>query len=196
MLKVKFMRRAISNFYKYIFLLKRLKRTGWYKYWGVDKKESESVAEHSFATALLAYIIAQEYKPELNLEKILSLALIHDLAESIVGDIPLRDNFPKDEKHILETNAIQDIFKDFVNRDKFLAIWKEYEEGKTPEAKFVKEIDKLEFVFQAFWYKKENFGIRDAEEKGLNYFEYAEKLFSDDAIVSILKLIKKNDSEL
>src|SRR3989339_2211175 len=62
--------------------LKGLKRTGWvYK----NIPDPESVAEHSFRTAILALVLADELKADK--ERLVKMALIHDLAESITGDL-------------------------------------------------------------------------------------------------------------
>src|SRR5215210_3864360 len=64
--------------------LKTLRRTGWL-HCGVPDAETESVADHAFRTTLLAWLAAGQV-PGLDREKVLKLALVHDLAEALAGD--------------------------------------------------------------------------------------------------------------
>lgn len=72
----------IVDFYHYTDLLKRTKRAGWVKA-GIN--DSESVSDHSFSTSLLSMIMAPKLKADS--EKLIKMALIHDLGESIMGDV-------------------------------------------------------------------------------------------------------------
>ena len=80
------------------------------------------------------------------------MALIHDLAEAKVGDITPLDGISKKEKHDLEEKAMIKLVNSLDNGKDLLSLWKEFEEGKTKEAKFVKRLDKLEMMFQAYEY--------------------------------------------
>ncbi|KII74349.1 HD domain-containing protein 2 [Thelohanellus kitauei] len=85
------------------------------------------------------------------------MALVHDMAESIVGDLTPQDRISKEEKYTLENNAFQEILTTLGPnsqvRDKIHSLWKEYEEGSTKEAQIVKDIDKFEMIFQAYEYE-------------------------------------------
>ena len=80
--------------------LKDIERTGWVRA-GVSKPES--VAAHSWGMATLALKLCP---PELNLARVLSICLVHDLAEVIVGDLTPHDEIQGDEKHRLEREAM------------------------------------------------------------------------------------------
>jgi len=139
--------------------LKKEKRKGW-TLRGI--KTPESVADHSFMVAFITLILAENSKKKLNKQKILELAIIHDIAESICGDITPYDKKAKQKKQI-EDSAMQKLTENISPKlkKKILTLWNEYEEGKTKEAKFVKEIDRLEVFFQAYKYEKQNKGEKN-----------------------------------
>lgn len=94
----------------------------------------------------------------LDKEKCIKIALVHDMAECIVGDITPSDNISKEEKAKREAEAMNQLRKALGETstiaDEFVALWSEYENASTPEAVLVKQIDKLEMVIQAFIYEQ------------------------------------------
>jgi 5'-deoxynucleotidase YfbR-like HD superfamily hydrolase len=79
------------DFFQQIGQLKLSKRTGWTRHEGISAK-CESVAEHSFRIAMMALVFGLQDKTGLDLKNLISIALVHDICESIVGDItPLCD---------------------------------------------------------------------------------------------------------
>lgn len=88
--------------------LKKLLRTGSLRH--LLKDNIKHVADHSFATVLLAVFIIDEYHIPLNKEKVMFLLLLHDTGETIIGDLTPFE-ITKAEKHSRETAAIIDIFK-------------------------------------------------------------------------------------
>ncbi len=108
----------------------------------------ESVADHSWGMCLLILILCP---PELNKQKCLEFAIVHDLAESITGDYVPSDNISSQEKYELEFQAMQKISEQ-TNCPQLLNLFCEYERRDTPEAVFVKKMDKLEVVLQAKYY--------------------------------------------
>ena len=119
--------------------LKQLPRTGWVRS-GVNNPES--VAAHSWGMAVLALRLAPK---ELNLERVLSLCLVHDLPEVRIGDLTPHDD--TSNKAELEHKAMSDM------APQWLSLLEEYEAGETAEAKFVKQIDKLDMGLQAILYQ-------------------------------------------
>ncbi len=130
--------------------LKRLKRTGWVVRGIAD---AESVADHSFRTAVAALVLSERAGMDKN--KCVKMALVHDLAEAIVGDITPFDGISIEEKHEKERKAMQELVKN-IDDEKLLQLWSEYEEQKTPEAKFVYELDMIEMLTQALEYEQEH----------------------------------------
>lgn len=127
--------------------LKKLKRTGWVNR-GIQNPES--VADHSFRVAIMALVLAN--KSEVDQNKVIKMALIHDLAESLVGDLTPFDGITPAEKFCLEEEAFKKVCKGIDNGDGLLTLFQEYHERKTPEAQFVKKLDNLEMMFQAHEY--------------------------------------------
>jgi len=133
--------------------LKTTKRTGWVNH-GV--KESESIADHMYRMAVMAIISGD--LPGVNKDRCVKMAVVHDIAEAIVGDITPTDNIPKEEKNRLETAAINEmcqLLEGGIEATEVKELWLEYESNSTPEAKFVKDLDKLEMILQAVEYESE-----------------------------------------
>ncbi len=83
------------------------------------------------------------------------MALVHDLAESEIGDLTPRSGVPKKMKAKLERKAIRAL-----GNKEVLALWEEYDEGRTPEARLARELDVLERVIQARDYAAGHPGAR------------------------------------
>lgn len=133
--------------------LKTIHRQGW-----IDKlsiQEPESVADHTFSMAIMGMVLSDMHS--YNTEKILKLILLHDLAESITGDLTPEEKLKKD-KIILENKVIKKILKNLPEdlQEQYLLLWHEYQNNETDEAQFVHQIDKLEMAFQAKIYEKQN----------------------------------------
>ena len=108
----------------------------------------ESVAAHSHGMCLLITMLCP---PQLDRLKCLEFAVVHDLAESLTGDYVPSDNIAPEAKHRMEMQAIGDI-ADRAACPRLIDLFAEYERQDTPEAVFVKKIDKLEAVLQAHYY--------------------------------------------
>jgi len=129
--------------------LKDLERTGWQIY---NVEEPETVAEHSWSVATLTMIHLPQ---NLDMEKALKTALIHDIGESVVGDIPYRaDSKPQtEEKENKEKEAVENISEKL---DKEIStLYKDYSQRKSEEAQFVKDMDLIDMVLQALKYEKQ-----------------------------------------
>jgi putative hydrolase of HD superfamily len=135
--------------------LKELARSGWLRE-GIS--QPESVAAHSFRTALLALALGPELG--VNPEKLLKMVLVHDLGESDprVGDITPFDGISPDEKHRMESAAMQDLCSSLPNGGEMLDLWRDYEAEESPEARIAKQLDIFEMALQALEYEKK-YGI-------------------------------------
>ena len=145
----------IIAFYMKFNQLKNLYRQGWLKVrMGLEHKEKcESVADHSFSMALLTLSIIQKYDLKYDLLKCLKMCIIHELGEIYVGDYTPFDNISKEQKHKEERQAVKKILSELDFDNDFLDLWKEFEKRETKEAKFIKNIDQLEFLLQAAAYE-------------------------------------------
>lgn len=133
--------------------LKNVYRQGWLNS-GISKADCESDADHIFGVALLGYVVAKEYRPDLDPRKVMELGLFHELGEIFVGDLTPQDNVPREKRKQMEGEAVQKIFSKLPNPQKYIDTWLEYEHKKSPEAQFVDQIDKLELALQANLYEK------------------------------------------
>lgn len=172
---------GLGQFLHRIGRLKRTPRTGWLDR-GVPPGATESVADHSFRTAILAWLAALDAEADVNPDRVLKLALIHDLAEAVTGDptpypasaIPADDG-SGDRRAFLQRRHVRSPEAAARKRqgeqaamDDLLAglapglaaelgsLWAEYAAQATPEARFVKQADRLETFLQSREYLAED----------------------------------------
>ncbi|HUG17177.1 MAG TPA: HD domain-containing protein [Thermomicrobiales bacterium] len=159
---------GIQQFWELALALKRVRRQGWIDR-GVDAPES--VADHSWGVALLAWL-ASHGRADLDRNRVLLLGLAHDLPEAIAGDAtPFDDTRDAgrriDARRFLElpaysaaalrgkrdeeARALAELISGLPRgvAEELRAAWIEYERQETVEARFVKQIDKLETLLQA-----------------------------------------------
>ncbi|KAG2221073.1 hypothetical protein INT45_009731 [Circinella minor] len=142
---------GVLQFLHIIQNLKKTKRTGW-----VDNgiKEPESIADHMHRMGIMAMLIDD---PSLNRNKCIKMAIVHDLAEAIVGDITPHAGVSKEDKYNMENGAMRDFQALLGDTDmvrEIVSLWQEYEEARTPEALLVKDLDKFEMIVQALEYER------------------------------------------
>lgn len=159
--------------------LKNLFRQGWLQS-GIDRSKCESVADHSFMTAILAWMIAEQSEQKLDLEKVLKMSLLHEVGEIYGGDITPNDQLGINEKFLIELDSMKKVLTKFPNSEVWCELWQEFERGKSSEAKFVKQIDKLEMALQAYIYEQN----RDLDLKG--FYKSAAKVIDSPEIKAIL----------
>lgn len=142
--------------------LKRMPRTGWLMR-GVP--HVESVAEHSFGVAFVALALAEVLPEELDREKVLIMALLHDLAEVRLTDLPMSaaQLIPAEVKSQAEATAIADLLAPLPTAGRFAALWQQFEEAASPEGRLVRDADKLEMMVQCLHYER-------AGSRGLDEF--------------------------
>jgi len=151
---------ALAAYFR-LMRLKRLYRQGWLKR-GLPEVLCESVAEHSFGTALLALLLAGQAGDAGSLGRIdvaraALLAMVHELGESYAGDITPVDGVSPRDKERLERDAILRALDGHPDLEWFLGLWEEFEAGSSPEALFVRQLDRLEMGLQAALHEAEGF---------------------------------------
>lgn len=153
---------SILNVLAQASVLKRLPRTGWLLN-GVTP--CESVADHTTGVALLTLALAgavnQSWQAEgldapIDAGRAVMLAVLHDLAESVVTDLPKRSSrlIGAEAKHRAEAEAIGHILAGLPNGDDYATLWAEYDAISSPEARLVHDADALEMVHQALQYER------------------------------------------
>lgn len=158
----------IDTFIQSIFGLKKIKRTGWLAKGKI--LDGESIADHSYSLSALCMVFSDILG--LDTEKVMKMCIIHDLAESIIGDI-MPGEIPEKEKKMKETKAMKSIlFSLPVSvRIDYIGIWKEFLLNGSQEAQLVHKVDKLEMLLQAREYLLQGYPIRYLEQ----FFKSIEK---------------------
>ena len=146
------MKKALSviNFYVLCNKLKNVVRTGWLN-WHVNATRVESVAEHVYGVLMLALAMYSEYQYDIDIEKVMFMLAIHELEETIIGDLTYLDIDAK-EKMRIGHQAVENILADLINGDEIKRIILEFDERKTKEAVFAYHCDKLECDLQCKLY--------------------------------------------
>jgi len=133
--------------------LKRVARTGWVMRGVAD---AESVSDHSYGVAFVALTLASFVEEDVDTTKLLTLALIHDLPEAILGDIPAPagEYLPSDAKERAEGSVLATLLEGLPQLRDWRTWWREYEEQTTVEARLVRDADQLDLLLQAFVYEQ------------------------------------------
>jgi len=136
--------------------------------------------------ALMTFLLGNDSK--LDRMKCLQLTLVHDLAESIVGDITPHDKIPEDEKHRREDEAMKEITSHIGSPGKLIYnLYKEYEAKETAEAKFVKDLDRFDLLFTAATYEKRDKVPRKCQE----YFDTLDGKFDNPFIKRLVSTLEE-----
>lgn len=173
----------LINFFTAIGKLKRMPRRGWVLR---KVKNPETIAEHSFRVALLAWFLGD--KKDINLKEVIKIAIVHDLCEVYAGDITPYDKFftqkrykkelfekwPRFSKHEKMELSLYKHKREWLSlinltsklepeiRQEIISLWLNYEEGLTKEGRFIRQIDKTENLLQAseYWIKDKKISIK------------------------------------
>lgn len=167
--------------------LKERDRMGWVER-GVP--DPESVAAHSWGVTFLALVVADDWAAaageSVDLDRVLALALVHDLAEAETGDIP-EPAASAEGRHRRE-RPVMEAFADRLGVE-LDALWTEAETADSPEARLVREADKLEMALQACRYAQR----ADDPEQFEPFFESAAERVETDYAKELLQQIRRVD---
>ena len=134
------------SFIKEIDKLKYIQRKT--KLFHSDRHEND--AEHSWHLAMMTIVLAEHSDKPINILKVLKMVLIHDIVEIDAGDTFIYDSIKNHSNTVEESSAAKRIFGllPAEQADEFIAIWEEFEEGSSDEAKFAKAMDRFEPLLQ------------------------------------------------
>ena len=144
----------VIKFYVTCNKLKNVIRTGW-KDWNVKRERIESVAEHVYGVQMLAIAMKYEFQYDIDMMKVIFMLAIHEIGESVIGDLTLFD-ISKEEKNKIEMEAVSNILNGILNGKEIEDLFIEFEERKTKEAQFAFYCDKLECDLQCKIYDEEH----------------------------------------
>lgn len=151
--------------------LKHVARAGWVLR-GIEAPES--VAGHSWG---IAWLVLALLPPELDRGRALTYAALHDLAEVRTGDVTPHDGIAPLEKHAAERAAMAAVCAPLPHL--FLS-WQAYEEQRDPEARFVKQLDRLDMAIQAIAYARQGHPGMD------EFVDSADAFITDPALRDLL----------
>ncbi|OQB34446.1 MAG: hypothetical protein BWY07_00071 [Candidatus Hydrogenedentes bacterium ADurb.Bin170] len=120
--------------------------------------DPESVAAHSHFMAFLALLFIREYPEGYDLGKALAMALVHDLPEAQLMDVPMpvASRWLGEAKEQAEQGIFDELFSAFP--DYYSGLHAEFAEGKSPEARLLRALDKAQMMLKVMHYEKENRG--------------------------------------
>jgi putative hydrolase of HD superfamily len=137
--------------------LKTLDRTGWTL--RGQAPGAESVAAHSYGVAVAAMMLADEVRArgvEVDMERVLRVALMHDWAEARLGDMPRTavSYFGATTRRKAERAAFDDIVREVAGRESYSALHEDYENRESLEARLVKAADIVDLLVQALAFER------------------------------------------
>ena len=145
----------------------------------VDRKRVKSVA---LAEAVNAEWAAEGLQRSLDIGRVITIAVVHDLAESLLTDLPKRSTqlLGKEAKHAAEAEAMRVILEPLHNGEEYLRLWEEYNSAASPEARLVRDADKLEMMHQALVYERAgNRSLQEFWEAGDWQYAVSQRLYAD-----------------
>ena len=152
--------------------LKEVPRTGWIIK-GV--KNAESVADHTWGVSLLGLLLAPE---NIDKNKLLKMIIVHDLGEITPGDVRWEEGTKvigsQSKKRNKELSVMQELFQAYPEKEIYISLLREFNEQKTSEARYLKQIEKLEMVIQAYIYEINNKAKKPLDEFWENAKMYLE----------------------
>lgn len=178
----------VLKFLELVNNLKHFPRRGWTH---CNVENHEQIASHMYSMGIMTFLLGNN--SELDRFKCLQLALVHDLAECIVGDITPHDGIDEKTKHQMEDEAMKKLTAHLGDNVGTLiyTLYKEYEAKATPEAKFVKDLDRFDLLQTAAHYEKRD----NTPNKLQEFFTELEGKFENPFIKKLVQIIINQRSE-
>jgi len=143
----------MKKLYDFFHKIEKLKDT--YRFSTIPTlRDRESSADHSWRLAVMTFMMADELKLDIDVTHALKIALVHDLPETVNGDIDAKlvydGTVSKEQKNMDETAGMKKLVSGLPEKkgNELYDLWEEYEYDKTEEAKYVKALDKIEGMMQ------------------------------------------------
>jgi putative hydrolase of HD superfamily len=176
---------GILEFLRHAEKLKNVTRSSW-----TSEGQQESVAEHTWRLCLMSLVFEQSF-PEINYAKLVKICIIHDLGEAIGGDIPAIEQVEGGGKAAQEREDLLLLLRPLPERlrEEITALWDEYEEAISPEARLAKALDKLETILQ------HNQGKNPGDFDYRFNLEYGRKYTTADPLIASLREVLDQDTE-
>ncbi len=164
--------------------LKKLLRHSW-----LSDGRQESVAEHSWRLALMSMILGSQLNRKYDQGKLVKMAIIHDLAEIIVGDrwAFKKAKIDQQEKERQGLQKLMEVLSPKIRRE-MLELWEEYEKGETKEAKLVKALDKIEVLIQ---HNEAKISSWNQKEFSYNFEHGDDQCLDDETLWALKELVKE-----
>ena len=172
--------KSVIDFYVLTNKLKNVIRTGWLN-WHVSSQRVESVAEHVYGVHMLALAMYSEYKYDIDIKKVIFMLAIHELEETIIGDLTFKQISSEDKK-IIGHEAVEKILSGLLSGEEIKEIIYEFDAGITDEAKFAYHCDKLECDLQCKLY----------DEAG--YVRYEDQTHADNHREDVMEALRTGTS--
>ncbi len=141
--------------------LKEIERTGWVR---AGVASPESVAAHSWGVAWLTLVLCP---PQVDRERAMAMALIHDLAEVRTGDLTPSCGVTPRQKSLDEHRALRGMLSGLELGSQLAGLWEEFEAQRTLDARFVRACDKLDMALQAARYGETGLDLSEFVESAL-----------------------------
>ena len=145
--------KSVVDFLSKCYKLSDTIRTGW-KDWHVKRERVESIAEHIYEVAMLAILMKSQYEYDVDIMKVVYMAVIHELGEIKIGDYtPFQ--IDREEKTRIEHAAVHEMLKDILDGSEIEALFLEFDAHETIESKLAYQCDKATAGFKSKWYDEE-----------------------------------------
>ncbi|RVW65144.1 HD domain-containing protein 2 [Vitis vinifera] len=134
------------------------------QFYTVDDIHESEIGTEIYHKEMHSHLISLQSTPLPNMKRCIKIAIVHDIAEAIVGDITPSDGIPKKEKSRLERAALKEMCEVLgggIRADEIKELWEEYENNSSLEANLVKDFDKVELILQALEYEMEHGKVLD-----------------------------------
>jgi putative hydrolase of HD superfamily len=167
----------------------------------MDGSRHENDAEHSWHIAMMALMLAEHSDEAFDALRVVKMLLIHDIVEIDAGDVFIYDekgNNGKSERERMAARRIYNILPES-QAHAYMELWREFEERKTPEARFAMAMDRLQPILQNYYTKGKSWrahGItasqvleknRRIEEGSKALWEYAQRIVAESVEKGYLK---------